>query len=231
MRHSRIPILGAALVTAFVATGCSDTASVDGMGAVAVTLQQASVQPAPGAAEFDVLLSPGDAAVKVSKTQVDSLFIWATRIGFLPVDTTDGSCDDEGDETPCPWIWLDLSEDLRIDLMALPAENDSAVVIAAGDVPVGDYRKVRLLVADASIFFNEAISVGNHVFDADMEHPLDVPSGAQSGLKTDASFSVVADDLGEPTEVNVVFDPNLTFNNVAATGSGKIKITPVLKVR
>jgi len=231
MRHSRISIFGAALVTAFVATGCSDTASVDGMGTVAVTMQQASVQLAPGADGFDLLLSPGDAAVKVSKTQVDSLFIWATRIGFLPVDTPDGSCDDEGDETPCPWIWLDLSEDLQIDLMALPAEDDSAVVIAAGDVPVGDYRKVRLLVRDASIFFNEAISVGNHVFDADMEHALDVPSGAQSGLKTDAAFSVVADDLGEPTEVNVVFDPNLTFNNVTATGSGKVKITPVLKVR
>lgn len=228
MRHNRMFLFGAVLVTIFVATGCSDSADVDGMGAVAVTLQQGSVQLVPPAEGLDVFLSPGGTAVKVAKAQVDSLFIWATQIGFLPVDTADGTCNDE--DAPC-WTWLDLPEVLRIDLMALPTEEDSAVVIAAGDVPVGEYRKVRLLVGDASIYFNEAISVGNQAFDMDTEYPVDVPSGAQSGLKTDASFTVLADDLGDPTAVNVVFDPDLTFNNVTATGSGKVKITPVLKVR
>jgi hypothetical protein len=89
-----------------------------------------------------------------------------------------------------------------------------------------------MIVADASIYFNNMISVGNQTYDVDMEYAVDVPSGAQSGLKTDVSFTVEADPAtADPLAVNVLFDPDMTFNNVTATGSGRVKLTPVIKTR
>jgi len=199
------------------------------MGSVEVTMQQVS---APIAQVADLFLSPTGATARVDKEKVDSLFIWVTSIGFLQVDSTEADTTDDGEEEEYPWIWMDLDSVVRIDLMALPSETDSAVVIGDGSIPAGDYRKLRMIVADASVFFNETISVGNTAYDMDMEHRVDVPSGAQSGLKTDASFTVEADSVtAQPLGVNVLFDPDMTFNKVTATGSGRVKISPVLKVR
>ena len=192
-------------------------------------MQQVS---APMAQLADVFLSPTGATARVEKEKVDSLFVWFSRIGFLPVDSAEADTTDSGEDEEYPWIWMDLDSVVRIDLMALPAQADSAVVIAAGSVPAGDYRKLRMIVVDAAIYFNDPISVGNQTYEVDTEYSVDVPSGAQSGLKTDAWFTVEADaDTGDPLGVNVLFDPNMTFNNVTATGSGRVKITPVLKTR
>ena len=219
--------IGAAVA---VAGACADsTGSSVGMGSVEVTMQQVS---APMAQVADLFLSPTGATAKVDKEKVDSLFIWVTSIGFLQVDSTEADTTDDGEEEEYPWIWMDLDSVVRIDLMALPSETDSAVVIGDGSIPAGDYRKLRMIVADASVFFNEMISVGNTAYDMDMEHRVDVPSGAQSGLKTNASFTVEADSVtAQPLGVNVLFDPDMTFNKVTATGSGRVKISPVLKVR
>jgi len=213
-----------------VASACADsTGSSVGMGSVEVTMQQVS---APLAQVAEVFLSPDGATARVDKEKVDSLFIWVTSIGFLQVDSTEADTTDDGEEEEYPWIWMDLDSVVRIDLMALPSETDSAVVIGDGSIPAGDYRKLRMIVADASVFFNEMISVGNTAYDMDMEHRVDVPSGAQSGLKTNASFTVEADSVtAQPLGVNVLFDPDMTFNKVTATGSGRVKISPVLKVR
>jgi hypothetical protein len=241
MKYSRTKGIVTVFAAVAVASACSDaTGSSAGMGSVAVTMQQVS---APVLQTADAFLSPAGAMGKVDKAKVDSLFVWITRVGFLPQDSTDAdstdadstaadSTDDGNDDDYYPWIWLDLDSVVRIDLMALPAETDSAVVIAEGAVPAGDYRKLRMIVADANVYFNEMVTVGNADFDMDVEHRVDVPSGAQSGLKTDVSFTVEADTVtAQPLGVNVLFDPNLTFNNVIATGSGRVKLTPVLKSR
>jgi hypothetical protein len=221
--------LAAAFTAMAVGGACTDTTgtlnSTD-TGSVEVTLQRASVQLAP-AADFAVFLSDAGLQGKVDPSSVDSLFVTVTSIGFLPVEA-----EDTGEESEDPmWMWLDLPDPVTLDLLALPTEGDSPIVIAAGDVPVGDYRKVRMIVGGAAVFFNQAMTVGQAAFDVDTEYPVDVPSGAQSGLKTDATFSVVGDDVGDPTAVNLLFDPDATFKNVTATGSGKVKLAPVIKVR
>lgn len=229
MKYHRLRTLTAVATAVVVAGACTDSTGSTGMGSVEVTMQQVS---GPAAQAVDLFLSPTGVAAKVAKSEVDSLFIWVSSIGFLPVDSTEADTTDSGEEEEYPWIWLGLADIVRIDLMALPADTDSVVVIGAGEVPVGDYRKLRMIVADASIYFNNMISVGNQVYDIDVEYSVDVPSGAQSGLKTDASFTVAADSVtADPLAVNVLFDPDMTFNNVTATGSGRVKITPVLKTR
>lgn len=243
--RARLSLIVASVVA--VAGACSDSTGSRAMGSVEVTMQQISDPFASSGAELQLSLTPSEATARVDKDAVDSLFVWVTRIGFLPVDsmgtdstdadstaadstqsdTTDTDADDQ-----YPWIWMDLDSVIRIDLMALPSDTDSVVVIGAGAVPAGDYRKVRMIVDDASVYFKQMISVGNREYDIDTEHHVDVPSGAQSGLKTDLAFTVAADETtGDPTAVNLLFDPNMTFDKVTATGSGKLKITPVLKSR
>ncbi len=237
MWYRRKRVIVAVFCAAAVAAACADSTGSRGTGTVEVTMQQVS---APMAQLAEVFLSPTGATARVEKEKVDSLFVWFSRIGFLPVDSmaadssdsTSADSTDNGDDDAYPWIWMDLDSVVRIDLMALPADTDSVVVIATGSVPAGDYRKLRMIVADASVYFNDVIPVGNKVFGVDTAYAVDVPSGAQSGLKTDAWFTVEADaDTGDPMAVNVLFDPNMTFSNVTATGSGRVKIKPVLKTR
>ncbi|MDH3457535.1 MAG: DUF4382 domain-containing protein [Gemmatimonadota bacterium] len=222
----------AAMTAVAVATACADGAGLDGTsGQVEVTMQQAASSPA-ATSEFAVFLSANGSQGRVDPSLVTELLVTVTRIGFLPAEPMDGDpMDGDPDEDPddTMWIWLELPEPVTLNLMALPIEADPPIVIAAGEVAVGDYRKVRMIVAGALVSFGEDVSVGQQVYAAAEPHEVTVPSGAQSGLKTDAVFSVLADDLGDPTEVNILFDPDATFKNVVATGSGKINLTPVIK--
>jgi hypothetical protein len=121
---------------------------------------------------------------------------------------------------------IELSEPLTVDLLALPSEEDSAVVIASGTLPEGEYERMRFLVSASWIFLNTGATVGNSTFDPDVSYEVKVPSGSTSGLKTDLSFTVVTD-----TSVNLLFSPIATFENVTATGSGKVILSPVLKAK
>jgi len=215
------------------AVACSDTAGVgSNMGAVSVTLQRGT---APSLAVSGASLILDDMG-KVTPDQVDSLFVTVTGLSVLTVDSLCDGCDSTGtpghesDSTDCCgyWINLPLASDVTIDLMALPTADDSAFVIAAGDLPVGDYRKVRMMVGSASVYFNTTITVGQQTYDQDVPLAVRVPSGS---LKTDASFSVADDGAGNPTAVNLLFAPDATFRNMAATGAGHINLAPVFKAR
>jgi hypothetical protein len=224
-------ILGLAVAGA-VAVGtsaCTDSAGPHTTGSVEVTMQQSTaplVQIADGLA-----LTGLDAAGKVSPSQVDSLVIMVTSISFL-ADTSDVATDPEAEDCCSYWIHLGLTDPVWIDLANLPDETTNPLIIAAGDVPVGMYRMVRLLVGDAYVIFNEPIQVGNAAsFAEGVPHGVTVPSGAQTGLKTHTDFEVTADGDGNPLEVNLVFDPSSTYNNLHGTGSGKIMLSPIFRVR
>jgi hypothetical protein len=220
-------------VVAALAGACADTTGIGDTGSVRVTLQQAGTVLAPAASPAWVNLSGADME-GLDRALIASLEVTVTSIAFLPVDEDDpddpsGMGMGDGDMDGTSWISLPLGEPVPLDLLALPSEMDSPIVIAAGDVPVGDYRKVRLFVENATISFTEAITKGNATFDAEVDHPVDIPSAANSGLKTDAIFSVVADDVGAVSDVNLLFDPTATFKNVTVTGSGRVILAPVIK--
>ncbi len=86
---------------------------------------------------------------------------------------------------------------------------------------------VRLLVSGGTIVFDADISVGQFTFAAgNPGYGVTIPSGAQTGLKTDLAFTV---GEGGSTEVNLLFDEGATFQNATATGSGKVILAPVLR--
>ena len=220
--------IGAA--TVLIAAGCSDTGGPDstgeavaGTGLLMVTMQQSS-----GAGVSAVQSVQGEESGKIDLDNVASLTVRVTSIQFLPAGADDteengGASEEDGGG----WIVLEFAEPVAFDLLALPTEGESPLVVAAGAVAAGDYRKVRYLVGDAIIVFNEAFTVGNATFEG--EHAVTIPSGAKPGLKTDVAFTVVADDGGTPQEVTLLFEPGATFQNSTATGSGKVIVAPVIR--
>jgi hypothetical protein len=216
-------MFGIVLMGALVATvACSDSTGVDGTAPVEVSLRMDG--SALSAAAFGGALSSGSAMEGVTPNQVDSLFVLVTSVSFLPVEAEG---EGEGEEEEAEWIFLTLDEPIQIDLMSLPTEEDSLFV--TGELPVGDYGKIRLQVSDASVWFNETIAQGPATLDPDIEHPVTVPSGSTSGIKTDLSFTVADDGNGTPAAVSLAFDPALTFSNLHVTGSGKVTLSPVFK--
>lgn len=173
---------------------------------------------------FASVAGTAGSAVVISPDTVASLIIRVTDIEFLPAEQ-EGNEEDDG-----AWIRLALPDTVELDLMTLPTEGESPVVIASGAVPEGDYSNVRLFVDGATIEFNGPISLGAaFTFDGGVAHDVTIPSGAETGLKTDASFSVTADAQGNVNDVNLLFSTGSTFQNVNGTGTGEVILAPVIR--
>jgi hypothetical protein len=208
-----------ALLAAAIGTvACSDSTGVDGTAPVEFSLRMdgSALTTAAFAGALSASMMEG-----VTPSQVDSLFVLVTSVSFLPAEADSGEVDDSA------WVYLVPDTAITIDLMALPTENDSLFV--TGELPVGDYGKVRLQVGGAAVWFNETITQGPATLGADTEHEVTVPSGSTSGIKTDLGFTVEDDGSGTPAAVNLLFDPSLTFSNLHVTGSGKVVLSPVFR--
>lgn len=207
------------------AVGCGDTTDPGDVALSSIRIAKFDAMSFRQAAlEVSTHLTGIEAAIDPDK--IASLTVIISRIDYLPADAA------EGDESDGGWQSLTLDADATLDLAALPAEGTSPIVIASGSVPVGDYKMVRLFVDSASIVFTGPLSIGQAAsFDGDTEYEVTVPSGTQTGIKTDATFSVNAGDTGEANAVDLLFDPDATFGNVSATGSGKVTLSPVLRTR
>ncbi|UCG84834.1 MAG: DUF4382 domain-containing protein [Gemmatimonadota bacterium] len=236
----RLAHLGAIILSLVALAGCSEPTgfvSDGGMGEVTITLQRTGFPPASAVTEPD----GGWAAApegRVSGDLVVSLTITITDIQLLrrceEEQGEEGEVNGEADPGCTEnggWHALPLDESVTIDLLALPAEDESPAVIASGALPVGDYHNIRLFARDETVVFAESFSIGNSLFDADTEYPVEIPSGEKTGIKTDLALTVVDDGEGNGEEVNLLFDLDATFRGVVATGSGKVMLPPVLKVR
>lgn len=87
------------------------------------------------------------------------------------------------------WIWI-KQDALEIDLLNL-GNMDAGGLLAKGELPVGTYRGIRIVISDAKIRV------------ADEEVGLKIPSGKASGLKIRAGFEVQDDGL---VEIDLGFD-------------------------
>jgi hypothetical protein len=163
-----------------------------------------------------VLLSDG--AAELSLSAVDSINLRITAIEALRVD-------EGGEETR---VTLSLRDNAlsMINLLKLPSSDADAWLLARGDIPAGTYTGLRLRfdVASATITLNEAVTVGQQVWEAGT-YPLEVPSGENNGIRI--PFATIT--IGEDATADVVlkFDGNTTVHTVA-TGSGTLKMSPVL---
>lgn len=237
----KIRALAAAAGLVIVAGACGEVAGIDdGMGEVQVTLQEATAEALFSVVTADIASAPEATAGRVDRALVRSLEITVNGIEVLPY------CEDAGEhlgDGQCEDLWetLDLGDEtFDLDLLALPSEDEDAISLGVGTVPVGEYHKIRLFVSRAEVTFLEDISVGQSTFlafDAADEyivdsaatwivHPVEIPSAQSTGIKAD--IDLVVED-GADGEVGLLFDAEATFRNVIATGSGRVKMPPVLK--
>lgn len=225
------PIAASLVLAAGVALACK------GGSDVALASSQVRMSMADGivASATAPLLSASVNGVlmSVSPDTVASLIVTFSDIAFLRADAPEET--EETEAAGPAWQTLTLGDPVTLDLMALPtAEDGDPIVIGTGMVLVGSYRKVRLLVSDGEIMFRGPLSHGNGNaanFAGGTPYPVTIPSGAQSGLKTDVSFDVTDAGDGTGNAVDIVFVPGTTFQNVVATGNGKVMLAPVLRAR
>lgn len=103
------------------------------------------------------------------------------------------------------------SDTTAYDLLAL--RNRVFTTLATALVPAGMYTQIRL-----------AIGAGSTVVVDGVPYPLEVPSGAQSGLKLVHPFTVPPNGF---VDVTLDFDAE---QSVVETGAGAWMLTPVIQV-
>jgi len=156
---------------------------------------------------------------------VDSIMVTLDRVEFLPAVQTDGGQNGTGDEGDTGgWLSLDVGG-LRLDLLALPSTAETGIPLTTGDLPAGDYAGVRLFVSDVTAWFNTPIQVGHASFEPNVGHAVFIPSGDQTGIKTDQGFSIPEGG----GDVVLVFE-GASLQNITATGNGRVILAPVIKV-
>jgi len=108
--------------------------------------------------------------------------------------------------------WETIKDDTTTyDLLTL--RNGVFTGLAAGDVPAGHYTQIRL-----------GIGEGSHVVQDGAIHPLEIPSGMQSGYKLVGEFDVPA---GGAIELTLDFD---AARSILRTGNGRYKLKPTVRV-
>lgn len=98
------------------------------------------------------------------------------------------------------------------DLLTL--RNGVFATMAIAQVPAGTYTQLRLQIGD-----------GSHVVVDGVAHPLEIPSGVQTGAKLVGEFEVPAGGL---LDLELDFD---AARSIVLTGSGTWRLDPVIRVR
>lgn len=115
----------------------------------------------------------------------------------------------EGADT---WTVVRPDSESTYDLITL--RNGVFVTIGfARQIPAGAYDQVRLVLGS-----------GSNVVVGGVTHPLEVPSGQQSGIKVNGAFSVPVDGTAE---LILDFD---AARSIHVTGTGTYMLNPVIRV-
>lgn len=143
--------------------------------------------------------------------------------GYLIIHLTDAPADfdavnitfsDISAHINSDWVTLDLQKDSTVNL--LEWTNGKSMILGQSEVPVGHYTQVRLKIKAAEII------VDNETY------PLDVPSGAQSGLKFGLNFTI---NPGTTCELVLDFDVNKSIVTTGPKWDPKgYKLKPYLRV-
>lgn len=120
------------------------------------------------------------------------------------------------------WIVVGTIGD-DVDLMALPVDG---IEVLDSSLEQGEYGALRFwLTGQPTITLTRETTVGQATYEVGT-HPLRIPSADNAGVRLHAAF--VVDEDGEL--LTVLFDGQATVRGVTATGSGMLKIAPVLTV-
>ncbi len=213
-----LKLASALALTGLSVLGCTDSTGLGKPAPISVTLQQAS--SAAAAPSFQIMSPQGPAGV-ISLADVDSLNVRVTGVEALPVVNEEDSANDGA------WQSVDVVGNGLLNLVKLPTETQGAFVVASDSVPSGDYGHVRFFMQDMTIWLNKQIQVGQIIFQANTPYTVTLPSGAQTGLKTKAQFTIPEGG----GQVAIVFDGTATLANLSVTGTGAVVLAPVLQQR
>ncbi|MBU0719104.1 MAG: DUF4382 domain-containing protein [Planctomycetes bacterium] len=108
--------------------------------------------------------------------------------------------------------WIVLNSTTRtFDLLTL--RNGASEILGDSLLDPGHYTQIRLKLADSCTVVVDGLT-----------HPLEVPSGVQSGLKLNHPFDIASNALYELT---LDFD---AMRSIHVTGTDRYKLSPVIRV-
>lgn len=131
----------------------------------------------------------------------DAVNIVVTEVSVHEEDAADSSSG---------WVVVN-STTQTYDLLTLM--NGASAVLGDVHLDAGHYTQIRLKLADSCTVVVDGV-----------EHPLEVPSGTQTGLKLNHPFEIEPNTLYELT---LDFDAN---RSIHVTGNGTYKLSPVIRV-
>lgn len=219
------------LMVGVALTGCG-AGTGPGVGRLDVVMSQSSSELAASVAVGDMAALAG-----VPLGSVQSVLITVDRIEVHRVGTDDdesesepsegeGSEGDNGTEDDGEgsgaWISVDLAAGgVTVDLVGMSPQE-----IASDAVPGGSYNQLRLFFSASTIVFSQDVTVGGGLtYEAGTTYALEIPSGANTGIKVQTGFFDVSD--GETETVELVVDLANSVKNVTAN-QNSVKMTPVI---
>ncbi len=112
-------------------------------------------------------------------------------------------------------VWVTVVGDTQT-VNLLEWSNGKTLELGSADVPAGYYAQIRLKIDDAYVVING------------IRHPMDVPSGAQTGLKLGPGFTVAE---GSTYDVIIDFDANRSVVTTGPPSDPKgYKLKPHLRI-
>ena len=142
---------------------------------------------------------------------------------LLPPDSGWGS-------RPNQWYSLAVVTGGRLDLMHLPIDTTHGLVLASDTVPAGAYGAARLVIGDATLWLNTALTTSDGVtLQANTGYAVELPHRGDEamGIMTNAGFTVPSGG----GNVVLIFDANQVFGMPIVTDSGKVVLGPVFRPR
>ncbi|WP_373029121.1 DUF4382 domain-containing protein [Sulfurovum sp.] len=152
--------------------------------------------------------STGEVVLKLTDAPIDDenvkgVYVTFTALRYQYADSNDS------------WQDIDLNESRTIDLLTL--QDGNTTLLNQVELPAGEIAHVRFVLDldNCYITFND---------DTNTSLELEVPSGAQTGYKAIGGFTIPA---GGTVNVTADFDVR---KSVTATGNGRYKLNPTIKI-
>lgn len=173
-------------------------------------------EPAQGTFTLNLTDDPADLDSAV--VTIDRVTL-VTEDGEENDDEEDGDDDDDGEDEEEGVVTL-TDQTRTIDLLRLQNGIDSTLAEDV-TVPEGEYTQLRLVLKD-STGANYVVTNSGETQD------LQVPSGAQSGIKIILPGEVEVENDGDQLAVTLDFDAEESF---VETGNGQYKFKPTVRVK
>ena len=169
--------------------------------------------------------SVGKMAGDVPLESIESLVIEVVRVDLKPSS--------EPEEDDASWVRLPVTGDpVSVDLLLLPSVG-VGVEVAAGEVAATSFKMVRLICSgNGTLTLDGQITLpsGEMIGEVGMltDHPLQVPSCEQTGLKIQGATVNVSE--GDTEVMTIVVMTDATVGTIKWTGEG-FRMNPVMKLK